>query len=160
MNVRQTIFSSDRVYRYTLFREWDILNHECAMFIGLNPSTADETKNDPTVRRCIGFAKRFGYGAMFMTNLFAYRATRPEDMIRHPAPIGPDNDRWLVECAKEARVVIAAWGAHGFYLGREAAVCKLIPALKCLCPTGGRSIPPHPLYLPSESALIDFKARV
>jgi hypothetical protein len=155
---RQTIFSPDRVYRYTLWREWDILNHDYAMFIGLNPSTADETKNDPTVRRCIGFAKAFGFGALCMMNLFAFRATKPEDMMNHPDPVGSDNDKWLQECAREAKVVVAAWGTLGAYIDRDIAVCRLIPNLKCLCPRE-KSLPPHPLYLPSDSTLIDFQPR-
>ncbi len=99
-NAKATVFSSNRVYRYVLWREWNQLlsaPFRYAMFIGLNPSTADETKNDPTVRKCIGFAKRWGYDGLCMTNLFAFRATDPGAMLKDLAPIGPDNDDWLVK---------------------------------------------------------------
>src|SRR5690242_6108456 len=109
---RETIFSDCRAYRYTLWREWDIFDKNYVMFVGLNPSTADERVDDPTIRRCIDFAKRWGYGALCMTNLFAYRATDPRVMKAFPYPVGPENDKWLVRCAREAGVVVAAWGNH------------------------------------------------
>ncbi len=93
---RQTILSKCRTYRYVLWREWDMVNTEYAMFIGLNPSTADEIEDDPTIRRCVDYATRWGYGALCMTNLFAYRETDRELMQKHPSPVGADNDRWLV----------------------------------------------------------------
>jgi len=83
-------FSTDRVYRYALWRVWDAALPSFVV-IGLNPSTADETENDPTIRRCIGFAKREGCGGLVMLNLFAVRATDPRVMMAHPEPIGPDN---------------------------------------------------------------------
>src|SRR5262249_29840293 len=133
---RQTVFSACRSYRYVLWREWDKLNPEYAMFIGLNPSTADEVEDDPTIRRCVGYAKRWGYGALCMTNLFAYRATDRELMNRQPTPVGADNDRWLVECARDAAVVVAAWGADGGHLQRDRAVIRLLGRnLMCLSKT-------------------------
>lgn len=100
--LRVHAFSEDRAFRYTLWREWDVDSltgcaddlphgHQFAQFIGLNPSTADETRDDPTIRRCIGFAKLWGYGALCMTNLFAFRATKPRDMRQAADPIGPEN---------------------------------------------------------------------
>lgn len=89
-----------------------------AMFIGLNPSTAGDVEDDPTIRRCIQFAKDWGYGALCMTNLFAFRATDPAVMKSYSEPIGSDTDAVLAELAKNAGVVVAAWGNHGKHLGR------------------------------------------
>jgi hypothetical protein len=123
-----------------------MFNPSYAMFIGLNPSTADEVRDDPTIRRCIGFAKQWGYGALCMTNIFAFRATDPKVMKAASDTVGPDNDKWLSRCAKDAEVVIAAWGVHGSYLARDEKVLKLIGNVMCLGLTRG-SNPRHPLYL-------------
>ena len=144
MNTR---FSSCRKYRYALWREW-IGGNGYAMFVGLNPSTADETRDDATIRRCIAFAKGWGYEALCMTNLFAWRATKPADMLAIDDPVGPDNNATLIELAVGAGVIVAAWGAVGTYRGRDAEVCALLPALHCLHLTRGGQ-PGHPLYLPA-----------
>jgi hypothetical protein len=143
--MRRTVFSTCRRYRYTLWREWGRDNY--CMFIGLNPSTADEKTDDPTIRRCIGFAKRWGFGALCMTNLFAFRATDPRVMMGASKPVGQDNDRWLVDCARRAGIVIAAWGTHGQFLGRDEEVLNLLDDLYCLRLTK-EGFPAHPLYLP------------
>lgn len=117
------------------------------MFIGLNPSTADETQDDPTIRRCIAFAKAWGYAALCMTNLFAFRATDPKDMMAATDPVGEDNDAHLLAMAEKAGVIVAAWGVNGTYKGRDAKVRKLIPMLHCLSLTK-HNHPAHPLYLP------------
>lgn len=116
------------------------------MFVGLNPSTADETQDDPTIRRCIAFAKAWGYAGLCMTNLFAFRATDPKDMRAAAEPIGPANDEHLRTLADGAGVIVAAWGANGTHLGRDVAVRKMLPALHCLALTKGGH-PGHPLYL-------------
>lgn len=142
-------FSPCRKYRYALYRFWGGKWSEYAMFVGLNPSTADETLDDPTIRRCISFAKDWGYGGLYMTNLFAYRATQPEDMKRADDPVGPDNDYWLRKIAGQASVVVAAWGTHGTYGGRHSAVRAMLPNLHCLRLTKDGH-PSHPLYLPKK----------
>ena len=131
-----------------LWREW-IGGDGYAMFVGLNPSTADETMDDPTVRRCINFAKAWGYGALCMTNIFAFRATDPADMKAAIDPVGPDNDKTLLEMARSAGVVIAAWGVHGAYLERSAKVHHMLGPLHCLALTK-EGHPGHPLYLPKD----------
>ena len=88
------VLSEDRVYRYALWRIWNE-DRPLVMFVGLNPSTADETNDDPTLRRCMGFAESWGYGGVIMANIFAYRATDPKIMKQTEAPIGPENDEWL-----------------------------------------------------------------
>ena len=145
---RETIFSPCRQYRYTLWREW-IGGEGYAMFIGLNPSTADETQDDPTIRRCIGYAKAWGYGALCMTNLFAYRATEPTVMLATAEPVGIENDKHLRRCAEQASVVIAAWGCDGVHMNRAAHVRALLPDLHYLRLTKGAH-PGHPLYLPAK----------
>ena len=142
-------FSPCRRYRYDLWRRWDD-SKPYAMFIGLNPSTADETRDDPTIRRCIAFAKTWGYGALCMTNLFAFRATDPRDMKAEEFPIGGhENDLALRSRADGAGIVIAAWGVHGVHQERAAAVMKMIPKLHCLG-LSKEGHPRHPLYLKSD----------
>lgn len=139
-------FSPCRTYRYSLWRRWGAPEQGYAMFIGLNPSTADEVEDDPTVRRCIQFAKDWGYGALYMTNLFAFRATDPAVMKADSEPIGPDTDAVLAELAKNAGVVVAAWGNHGSHSARDQQVIALLPNLHCLKVTKAGQ-PSHPLYL-------------
>ncbi len=153
---RETILSPCRTYHYTLWREFDgLVGNGYAMFIGLNPSTADEINDDPTIRRCVAFAKAWGYGALCMTNLFAFRASKPGDMIAAADPIGPDNDSQLVELARGARVVVAAWGTNGTHLGLDAAVRTLVTDLHCLKKTQAGH-PGHPLYLRADLKPIPF----
>lgn len=142
-------------YRYTLWRIWTANPKRICMFIGLNPSTADELENDPTVRRCIGFAQREGCDALVMTNIFAFRATDPDDMKATESPIGVHNNDWLVRCSRLASVVVAAWGVHGAYLGRAAEVANLIPNLNCLGTTA-EGHPRHPLYVRGDAPLIPW----
>jgi hypothetical protein len=139
-------FSACRRYRYTLWREW-IGGEGVAMVIGLNPSTADEVQDDPTVRRCITFAKSWGYAALCMTNLFGFRATDPADMLAVDDPVGADNDRHLLDCSRQAQVVVAAWGEHGVHLGRAQRVAVMLGPLHVLR-LNKSGQPAHPLYLP------------
>lgn len=128
------------------------------MFIGLNPSTADERVNDPTVRRCISFAQNWGYSALAMTNLFGWRATLPKDMKRQSDPIGAWNDAALLRVASTAGVVVAAWGVHGSWMNRAETVWKLLKnagiAIKVLKLNMDGS-PCHPLYLASTLIPVD-----
>lgn len=145
------IFSDCRKWRYILWRRWDRELPPC-IFIGLNPSTADETTDDPTIRRCIGFARRWGYGSLYMLNIFAYRATEPADMKAADDPIGPRNDRWLEEAVRETLKAgggaVAAWGAHGNFADRQKAVAALLSGFELQCLGTTRSgCPKHPLYL-------------
>ena len=119
------------------------------MIIGLNPSTADEVEDDPTLIRCINFAKSWGYGGVCMTNLFAYRATDPNDMKAAADPVGASNNRWLTRLAKEAGIVVAAWGNDGDYLNRASQIKNKIPNLYCL-KMNKSGEPAHPLYLRAE----------
>ena len=144
---RSARFSPCRTYRYGLWRRWG--PGHTLMVVGLNPSTADETQDDPTIRRCIGFARAWGFGALRMANLFAYRAISPERLRQAADPIGPENDRSLQELADGAGLVLAAWGSHGTFLGRNRAVRRLLPDLHILRLTRTGE-PAHPLYLPAD----------
>ena len=138
-------FSSCRKYRYALWRNWDD-SLPFAMIIGLNPSTADETENDPTITRCINFAKSWGYGGVCVANLFAYRATAPSDMKASNDPIGIENDSWLYKLAKEATIIVAAWGNDGSYLNRSGAILDVLLNLHYI-KMNKSGEPAHPLYL-------------
>lgn len=181
MTVRETTFSPCRRYRYTLWREWSLPRglpygtmdldgfkplplhkaSEFCMFIGLNPSTADELVDDPTIRRCVGFAKAWGFGALCMTNLFAFRATSPIKMMESPDPVGESNMDRLTNCAIRSSLIVAAWGAHGGWKDQDKAVMNALsniscPPLSCLGVTKS-GFPQHPLYMPRNSRLTLFK---
>lgn len=143
------IFSPNGMYRYKLWRTWDA-STKPACFVMLNPSTADEVMNDPTVERCERRAWAMGYGGLIVVNIFAFRSTDPVYMKAALDPVGPENDRYIAESAKESGMVICAWGNHGRHKARSAAVQRLLSeagvqphALK-LSATGE---PWHPLYV-------------
>jgi hypothetical protein len=148
------IFSPDRAYRYALTRTWG--ERAPAVFVLLNPSTADAFRSDPTVTRCARFARREQCGGLVVVNLFALRSTDPRVLRRHPDPAGPDNDRHILEYCRPGRLVIAGWGAHGRLRDRDRAVLALLSAarvdLRCLGTTAGGS-PRHPLYLSRDTRL-------
>lgn len=114
-------------YRYTLRRSW-MGSGGLVNWIMLNPSTADDIYDDPTIRKCIGFSKRWGFSGLTVTNLFAYRATDPEELRRlSPAlAIGLDADFTIVHEAAAARAVVCAWGDHGSWIGRDKTVIALL----------------------------------
>lgn len=142
-------FSTDRLYRYQLWRIWDETKRP-ALFIGLNPSTADENIDDPTIRRCIDFARQWGNGGLIMTNLFAYRSTDPKELRCIADPVGQDNDDWLVASHKKAGITVLAWGNGGTYLNRGAIVTSMLPGATRLKITK-QGQPQHPLYLPKTT---------
>jgi hypothetical protein len=150
------VFSPDRRYRYLLEHEWGDLFTQTryVAVIGLNPSTADERQLDPTLRRVRGFAQRFGFFRLKMLNLFAYRSTDPKVLRLVDDPIGPDNDRRLLEVCQGAELILCCWGSHGSYRGRNKAVLHLLSGLplQCLGKTK-EGHPRHPLYLDRQTAL-------
>jgi len=139
-------------YRYALWRIWKP-ELPMVMFIGLNPSTADAVQDDPTLRRCMNFAKSWGYGAVCMSNLFAYRATEPKDLLRTKDPIGIENDQWLAKLAEDASLIVAAWGNDGRHLDRSDYVAKMFNKLHCF-KVNKSGEPAHPLYQRSDSKAI------
>lgn len=177
-------------YRYRLWREWRLGNstqwdmwteddgspcvdgagHQLGeplscLFVMLNPSTADATEDDPTIRRCVAFAKAWGYDRMDVVNLFAWRATDPKDLLAvSPAadPVGFDNQETIQEAVFEAGIVVCAWGVGGCHLDQDETVLGWIESAVSLMADEGREIPvtalkrtkegfpSHPLYLPSH----------
>ena len=163
------VFSKDRVYRYLLTRRVGVQDSTC-LFIMLNPSTADETQNDPTVTRCIRYARRWGFGKLEVCNIFAYRATNPKELYTpHPSHwpsfmttmyafiVGPDNNDHITNAIHRADRVVCAWGNHGELYGRGDEVREMVEdggkypmALKIT----KKNQPVHPLYQRGDAELI------
>ena len=143
------VYSDCERYRYTLTRTWDE-GAGRVLFIMLNPSTATEVQNDPTVERCERRARALGYGAFRVCNIFAYRATDPRDMRAQADPIGPENDAAIRDSLSWTQDTIAAWGSHGEHMGRGNAMAALlreagVQAQHLGLTKGGQ--PKHPLYI-------------
>lgn len=122
------VYSDCERFRYLLTRVWDESGPR-ALFVMLNPSTATEVQNDPTVERCERRARALGFGAFRVTNIFAFRATDPKNMRAEPDPVGPENDAAILESVRWVGAggrIICAWGAHGAHMGRGAAVERLL----------------------------------
>lgn len=147
------LFSACRRWRYLLWRRWDPSRDVC-MFIGLNPSTADETTDDPTIRRCKRFARDWGYGAVWMLNAYAFRATDPKVMKAVGVnALGPQNNQYIMQAARCAGLVVAAWGTH-CDITRQAEIHGLVrrvgrPLHHLGLTNGGH--PRHPLYLRADT---------
>jgi hypothetical protein len=143
------VYSPCESYRYLLTRVWDPAG-EKALFVMLNPSTATEVQNDPTVERCERRARALGFGAFRVTNIFAYRATDPKVMRAQIDPVGPENNAAILESAAWADRIICAWGSHGAHLGRGAAVETMLRATGQPLHHLGLNQdgqPKHPLYI-------------
>ena len=148
---RSAVFSPCRKYRYHLAQIWDETKLPL-LWLMLNPSTADETQNDPTVERCERRARMWGYGGSEVYNIFAYRATDPKTMRAQADPIGPENDKWIRHFARRSQthIGVAGWGAHGEHMARGKSVTDILKQ------EGGRAHalkinknghPAHPLYI-------------
>lgn len=150
----EALYSDCETYRYALTREWDAAAPRL-LYIMLNPSTATEAQNDPTVERCERRANALGYGAFRVVNLFAFRATAPADLRRASAPIGPENDRVIDDSLTgwSPSLILCAWGLHGSHLGRSEFWRAKLRAgglqIAHLGLTKARE-PRHPLYVSYE----------
>lgn len=154
--IGDAVFSPDERYRYRLSRVWDP-GKPSLMWIMCNPSTATATKEDPTIRRCIGFSLNAGYGGMEIFNLFAYRSTDKTALLRVSNPAGtPENDHYILKGAANGRTIICAWGVPYKKLAyRVAEVLFLLKGLKLSClAISDEGYPKHPLYLPAKSSFI------
>jgi hypothetical protein len=156
-------FSDDEIYRYTLTRQWK--DGKCVCFLMFNPSTATATILDPTIRKCVGFARRWNYGRLVVLNLYAVRSTDPRAVARMgSSAVGPMNDYWIVEALKESRELICAWGCAQYapYIGKRIThVMALIKEYREYTPInclGYRKDghPRHPLMLPYDTAREPF----
>ncbi len=147
-------FSECRTFRYSLKRVW---NHSGSkvLFIGLNPSKADESVDDPTIRRCIKFAKEWGFGGLCMVNLFAFCTPDPSDLLKVKDPIGPENDIILKKLIAESDEIVLVWGNNGSFLERNKKILKQIKNPRCL-KVNKNGAPSHPLYLKGDLKPIPY----
>jgi hypothetical protein len=153
------LVSADGVYRYWLARRLSMGERSVA-FVGLNPSTADATADDATIRKCAGFARRWGFDWLWMLNLHAYRSRDPKNLVKVAREangliaVGPENQEHLLTFGLKADLVVCAWGATKLspYAGQLAALVLNWPHAHVLRWTGARR-PEHPLYIPYETAL-------
>lgn len=155
------VFDRSRTYRYLLTRIWDP-SLPIAVFLMLNPSTADAMADDPTIRRLAGengFARRWGRGGIAVVNLFALRSTDPAKLRHHKDPVGPHNASFVQHAVRQSDLVVAAWGGPGVLGGRGDAMALALQAagvpLKAFGFTRSRQ-PLHPLYLPGNAQLVDY----
>ncbi len=144
----------DGPYRYSLDRWWGPGRRMC--FVMLNPSTADADQDDPTIRRCIGFAKRDAFDGITVVNLFAYRCTRPLHLSDVDDPVGPLNDGAVADAVRRSDVVVAAWGAHPMAVGRGKALADWRVPLHCLGTTKDGA-PRHPLYVRGSAEVVPWR---
>jgi hypothetical protein len=156
-DIKGAEFSCDRIYRYSLWRFWSNKGRFAA-FVGLNPSTADEKKDDPTVRRCINYAKTWGFSGLIMLNIFAFRSTDPKKLYTLDDPVGPDNDFHIRSASNKAGITVAAWGTHGELLNRGADVTKILKHPCCLALTKAGH-PKHPLYLKKDLKPVPYNPK-
>jgi hypothetical protein len=144
-------------YRYALWRRWDGGEGTC-LFVMLNPSTGDAFGDDPTLRRCIGFARGWGFGELAVGNLYGARSADPAVLAGLADPVGPENEAWLARLLKEADVVVAAWGAMAPERRVREVVGQIEGAgarMRCLGLTG-KGCPRHPLYVKGGTVLVGF----
>lgn len=167
---RSATLCRQRIYRYELWRTWHAgilaafhdtnnaqIAHDMASssryvnFICLNPSTADESTDDPTVRKCVKFARSWGFDALCITNLFAYRATDFRLAMKTTDPVGFGNDRHIISIARNASLVVCAWGLNGVFMSRGSIVRRMIARFDPHYLRLTREQPWHPLYLPDNT---------
>ena len=160
-------FSACRQYRYTLLHRWDeLFDRRRALFICLNPSTADENQLDPTLTRIKSFCERLGANEFLMLNIFAYRATDPKDMLAVEDPVGPENDAHIQRAITQAYErnqgslhIVGGCGNHGLHMDRQTAILELLapfrkfPDLNISClGKNANQTPKHPLYIAANRA--------
>lgn len=153
--ISEAVFSNDKRYRYQLKRIWNV-DLPQVLFIGLNPSTGDNQKNDPTIKRLMGFTKRWGYGGFTLCNLYAYCTPSPKKLFTKSYPIGSKNDQWIQKSLSGMDRIVLIYGNHGKKHNRDKAVLSLLDAPYCIAISKLR-MPKHPLYLKYTSAPIRFR---
>jgi len=161
---KDAIISKCGYYRYVLLRFWGQTPDEenVLPFIGLNPSKADAEEDDPTIRRCVAFAQREGYKGLLMLNLYAFRATKPKDLLKCPYQVGEYNMEVLMGLSQIADKVIICCGAPPVGFNKEIFTARMMAVVSCFknvysFGTTKEGYPRHPLYLPKTAPLIPFK---
>ena len=148
-------------FRYWLVRKWNPgENYIC--WIMLNPSTTDASKDDPTIKRCITFSKKWGFDGLYVVNLYAYRATDPKELKKAGFPKGEFNDFFVKFIASICKKVVCAWGNHGQYKNRYYEILKLLlPHSVKVYSLGYTKTkqPKHPLYVCGDTELIQGKGK-
>jgi len=155
------VFDASGLYRYSLWRAW-YADHARVGFIMLNPSTADEQRDDPTIRRCIEFARAWQFGSVEAVNLFAYMATDMKELLKVDDPVGEENDCFIEEAIERCSTVVVGWGTKGTLLGRDRQVLQLLTGKQdvyCLGVTKDGH-PRHPLYVKGDTRLARFHSTV
>jgi hypothetical protein len=158
--IGNTRFSKDRAHRYTLFRYWGDPDDYC-VFIGMNPSGADEAAVDPTVNRCKNFARDWGFGALYMLNAFSLRATDSDELMRSSDQVRPKNDYWLKKLVQQGGRVVVAWGKKGASNGRGLQVENILrehcdPNRVCCFGRNQDGSPKHPLYQSANQVPVPY----
>jgi hypothetical protein len=156
---RGAVLDADRVYRYLLWRRWDT-KLPSVLWVMLNPSVADSNFEDPTIRRCIGFTKLWGFGGLEVVNLYAFRSPEPAALVENAHMgidvVGPENDEHLRRSYPFARTIVA-WGSHSFAAQRAEHVVRLFGSRRLYClGTNKDGNPKHPLYVKSVQPLVEF----
>ena len=153
---RRAGFSRCNSYRYWLSREFDQGSGHC-VFIGLNPSIGDADTDDPTIRRCMGFAADWGFRHLSVVNLFAYRTPSPVVLKSSASPEGAGNRAALRKALRNADCIVAAWGSHGTHLNQASRLARLwsVYPLQCFGQTKNRQ-PLHPLYQRADAILSPY----
>ncbi len=153
---RRAGFSRCKSYRYWLSRRFTKGSGHC-VFIGLNPSIASAEKDDPTIRRCMGFASDWGYEQLTVVNLFAFRTPLPSELLDNPAPEGAGNRAALRKACRDADCIVAAWGTHGTYRQQARKLGKIWSDYSMYCFGQTKNLQPvHPLYQPKTAALYPY----
>lgn len=154
------ILDQTETYRYLLWRTWNP-GLPKVLFVMLNPSTADANIDDPTIRRCVGFAKQWGYGSLEVVNLFAFRATNPDELKQCVDPIGPDNNIHIWRAAMQAEQIILAWGTKGSLLNRDKLVLEILYSFRTYClDVSKEGHPKHPLYIKGDVTPIRYERMI
>ena len=162
VTAKGAVLSECEKYRYSLWRQWSKLSDSSAKlvaFVGLNPSTADADTDDATIRRCVGFAKLWGYDGLVMLNCYAWRATDPKELKCNDDVVGPLNDHMLYYWAADERVkeIIACWGNHCDDTRALEVCCMINRPLSCLGQTKSGK-PKHPVRLAKDTPRVGFWA--
>ncbi len=158
--IKEANISKNQQYRYTLTRIWEPMKPKVA-FVMLNPSTADANEDDNTVRKCMKFAKSWGFGGIEVVNLFPYRSTDPNALLSASDPFGSDNEGWVETVAESCDMVVCAWGNHN--LVKKLLKGTSYNPLKGVKPTycielSVKGTPKHPLYLNPKLKPVKFDA--
>jgi hypothetical protein len=155
------VFDVSGLYRYSLWRAW-CADHLRVVFIMLNPSTADEQRNDPTIRRCIEFARTWQFGSVDVVNLFAYRATDFKELLKVDDPVGEENDLFIEKAIEGCSKIVVGWGTKGALFDRDRQVLQLLVGMQnvyCLDMTKD-GYPRHPLYVRGDTRLVPFHIKM